>query len=255
MIVASRRSGSSVSIGRSRKIQRVRSMKRMAMTRNVGRRQTSIWQFDDLRLPNQLYCQRALRMKRLPLFEKTGHRRSPGPHRHPRKTSSSSIIVDSTISRRAWQRPSVLATLRIRLLAAMGRDRASRLRAHPTGTALLISEQTCQEADLHSSQHARCVNQRTYADCFRLCSKATTRPHHRKRLLNRRELAPTTCRLMRCPSIQKPAKKATVMLGPGIVQGFFHRVGGMIDRPVPLMASNALSFGTASHLSARAPLS
>ena len=85
---------------------------------------------------------------------------------------------------------------------------ASRLRAHPTGLALLISEQTFQEhACIRRNTLLR--EQRTYP--FLDLSKR--RRPQRKRLLNRRYLRP---RLPNhgCPyGFRHIPKKATVMLG------------------------------------------
>src|ERR1700687_1720735 len=84
---------------------------------------------------------------------------------------------------------------------------ASRLRSHPTGLALLISEQTFQEhACIRRNTLLR--KQRTYP--FLDFSKR--RRPQRKRLLNRRYLRPRPPN-HGCPWIQIPPKKATVMLG------------------------------------------
>src|SRR5205807_6765940 len=84
---------------------------------------------------------------------------------------------------------------------------ASRLRAHPTGVALLISEQAFQEqACIRRNTLLR--EQRTYP----LLDLSKRRRPQRKRLLDRR------CWRSRppnhgCPWIQTFSKKATVMLG------------------------------------------
>src|SRR6266496_4918016 len=84
---------------------------------------------------------------------------------------------------------------------------ASRLRAHPAGLALLISEQTFQEqACIRRNTLLR--EQRTYP--FLDLSKR--RRPQRKRLLNRRGPRPRHSN-HGCPWIQKSANKATVMLG------------------------------------------
>src|SRR6185437_2213688 len=83
---------------------------------------------------------------------------------------------------------------------------ASRLRAHPTGLALLISEQTFQEQPCIRS-HALLREQRTYP--FLDLSKR--RRPQRKRLLNRRCLRPRPPN-HGCPWIQTFSKSATVML-------------------------------------------
>src|SRR5229473_1642184 len=88
---------------------------------------------------------------------------------------------------------------------------ASRLRAHPTGLALLISEQTFQEQPC-IRRNTLLREQRTYP----LLDLSKRRRPQRKRLLNRRGPRPRHSN-HGCPWIQRPAKKATVMLG---------RVGG-----------------------------
>src|SRR4030081_1306864 len=85
---------------------------------------------------------------------------------------------------------------------------ASRLRAHPTGLALLISEQTFQEQTC-IPRNTLLPEQRTYA----LLDLSKRRRPQRKRLLNRRCTRPRPSN-HGCPWIQKPAKKATVMLAP-----------------------------------------
>src|SRR5882672_4530811 len=83
---------------------------------------------------------------------------------------------------------------------------ASRLRAHPTGLALLISEQTFQEqACIRRNTLLR--EQRTYP----LLDLSKRRRPQRKRLLNRRGPRPRSPN-HGCPWIQRFAKKATVML-------------------------------------------
>src|SRR6476660_1342224 len=82
---------------------------------------------------------------------------------------------------------------------------ASRLRAHPTGLALLISEQTFQEQPC-IRRHALLREQRTYP--FLDLSKR--RRPQRKRLLNRRCLRPRPPN-HGCPWIQTFPKRATVM--------------------------------------------
>src|SRR5207244_9124583 len=83
---------------------------------------------------------------------------------------------------------------------------ASRLRTHPTGLALLISEQTFQEQTCIRRNTLLC-EQRTYP----LLDLSKRRRPQRKRLLNRRGPRPRHSN-HGCPWIQKPAKKATVML-------------------------------------------
>src|SRR5206468_11309334 len=90
---------------------------------------------------------------------------------------------------------------------------ASRLRAHPTGLALLISEQTFQkQACIRRNTLLR--EQRTYP--FLDLSKR--RRPQRKRLLNRRGPRPRHSN-HGCPWIQKPANKATVMLRARALSG------------------------------------
>src|SRR6266849_2944644 len=83
---------------------------------------------------------------------------------------------------------------------------ASRLRSHPTGLALLISEQTFQEQPC-IRRNTLLREQRTYP----LLDLSKRRRPQRKRLLNRRGPRPRHSN-HGCPWIQKPAKKATVML-------------------------------------------
>src|SRR5258708_3847873 len=83
---------------------------------------------------------------------------------------------------------------------------ASRLRTHPTGLALLISEQTFQEQTC-IRRNTLLPEQRTYP----LLDLPKRRRPQRKRLLNRRCPRPRSSN-HGCPWIQKPAKKATVLL-------------------------------------------
>src|ERR1700682_3214691 len=100
-----------------------------------------------------------------------------------------------------------IPTTQDRLLPPWARI-ASRLRAHPTGLALLISEQTFQEQTC-IRRNTLLREQRTYP--FLDLSKR--RRPQRKRLLNRRGPRPRQSN-HGCPWIQKSANKATVMLGP-----------------------------------------
>src|SRR3984957_3968854 len=79
---------------------------------------------------------------------------------------------------------------------------ASRLRAHPTGLALLISEQTFQEQTC-IRRNTLLREQRTYP----LLDLSKRRGPQRKRLLNRRGPRPRHSN-HGCPWIQKPAKKS-----------------------------------------------
>src|SRR5258707_875333 len=83
---------------------------------------------------------------------------------------------------------------------------ASRLGAHPTSLALLISEQAFQE-QAGIRRNALLSEQRTYP----LLDLPKRRRPQRKRLLNRRCPRPRSSN-HGCPWIQKPVKKATVML-------------------------------------------
>src|SRR6202048_33006 len=83
---------------------------------------------------------------------------------------------------------------------------AGRLRAHPTGLALLISEQTFQE-QTRIRRNTLLPEQRTYP----LLDLPKRRRPQRKRLLNRRCPRPRSSN-HGCPLIQKLANNATVML-------------------------------------------
>src|SRR5712672_1886596 len=83
---------------------------------------------------------------------------------------------------------------------------ASRLRAHPTGLALLVPKQTFQE-HTRTRRNTLLREQRTYP----LLDFSKRRRPQRKRLFNRRCLRPRHSN-HGCPWIQRPAKKATVML-------------------------------------------
>src|SRR6266481_1294863 len=89
---------------------------------------------------------------------------------------------------------------------------ASRLGAHPTSLALLISEQAFQE-QAGIRRNALLSEQRTYP----LLDLPKRRRPQRKRLLNRRCPRPRSSN-HGCPWIQKPVKKATVMLGQRLQQ-------------------------------------
>src|ERR1700688_865590 len=98
-----------------------------------------------------------------------------------------------------------VSTTQNRLLPPWARI-TSRLRAHPTGLARLISEQTFQEqACIRRNTPLR--EQRTYP----LLDLSKRRRPQRKRLLNRRDPRPRHSN-HGCPWIQKPAEKATVVL-------------------------------------------
>src|SRR5476651_1221762 len=84
---------------------------------------------------------------------------------------------------------------------------ASRLRARPTGLALLISEQAFQEQAC-IRRNTILIEQRTYPS---LDLTKRRRPQ-RKRLFNRRHPRPRSSN-HGCTWIQKPAEKATVVLG------------------------------------------
>src|SRR3979409_2306810 len=106
-----------------------------------------------------------------------------------------------------------VSTTQNRLLSPWTRI-TGRLRAPPTGLALLISEQTFQEQTC-IPRNTLLPEQRTYA----LLDLSKRRRPQRKRLLNRRCTRPRPSN-HGCPWIQKPAKKATVMLGQ--TTGFDH---------------------------------
>src|ERR1700682_3120201 len=85
---------------------------------------------------------------------------------------------------------------------------ASRLRAHPTGFALLISEQAFQKQAC-IRRNTILIEQRTYP----FLDLTKRRRPQRKRLFNRRYPRPRSSN-HGCPWIQKPAEKATVVLVP-----------------------------------------
>src|SRR6195256_855700 len=84
---------------------------------------------------------------------------------------------------------------------------ASRLRAHPTGFALFISEQAFQEQAC-IRRNTLLPEQRTYP----FLDITKRRRPQRKRLFNRRWPRPRSSN-HGCPWIQKPGEKATVVLG------------------------------------------
>src|SRR4030081_1040594 len=84
---------------------------------------------------------------------------------------------------------------------------ASCLRAHPTGFALLISEQTFQKQAC-IRRNTILIEQRTYP----FLDLTKRRRPQRKRLFNRRWPRPRSSN-HGCPWIQKSAEKATVVLG------------------------------------------
>src|SRR6201988_5116736 len=83
---------------------------------------------------------------------------------------------------------------------------ASSLRAHPTGFALLISEQTL-EKQACIPRNTILIEQRTYP----LLDHTKRRRPQRKRLFNRRWLRPRSSNHV-CPWIKKPAEKSAVVL-------------------------------------------
>src|SRR5882672_3624118 len=92
---------------------------------------------------------------------------------------------------------------------------ASCLRAHPTGLALLIAEQTLQKKAC-VPRNTFLPEQRTYP----LLNLPKRRRPQRKRLFNRRCLRPRSSN-HGCPWIQKSSERATVMLGdPRVVPSF-----------------------------------
>src|ERR1035441_8269281 len=84
---------------------------------------------------------------------------------------------------------------------------ASCLGAHPAGFALLISEKAFQEQAC-IPRNAILIEQRTYP----FLDLTKRRRPQRKRLFNRRHPRPRSSN-HGCPWIQKPAEKATVVLG------------------------------------------
>src|SRR5450631_4124903 len=84
---------------------------------------------------------------------------------------------------------------------------ASRLRAHPTGFALLISEQTFQKQAC-IRRNTILIERRTYP----FLDLTKRRRPQRKRLFNRRHPRPRSSN-HGCPWIQKSSERATVMLG------------------------------------------
>src|SRR3981189_2605650 len=99
-----------------------------------------------------------------------------------------------------------IPTTQDRLLPPRARI-ASRLRAHPTGFALLISEQTFQKQAC-IRRNTILIEQRTYP----FLDLTKRRRPQRKRLFNRRWPRPRSSN-HGCPWIQKSAEKATVVLG------------------------------------------
>src|SRR5262245_60898001 len=89
---------------------------------------------------------------------------------------------------------------------------ASRLRAHPTGLALLIAEQTFQEQP-GVRRNTLLPEERTHP----LLDLSKRRRPQPKRLLNRRCPRPRSPN-HGCPWIQKPSDKTTVMLSIERVQ-------------------------------------
>src|SRR5206468_5094157 len=179
-----------------REIQRAID-ERMTMTRNVGREDPDLAVRN---LPRRTSVLPRHSTGRCALFEKAGL----VDHQH-------GIIIrqmlDDIVAHDIAQCISVpIPTPQNCLLPPWARI-ASRLRAHPTGLALLISEQTFQkQACIRRNTLLR--EQRTYP--FLDLSKR--RRPQRKRLLNRRGPRPRHSN-HGCPWIQKSANKATVMLG------------------------------------------
>src|ERR1700674_4733244 len=99
-----------------------------------------------------------------------------------------------------------VSTTQNRLLPPWARI-TSRLRAHPTGFALLISEQAFQKQAC-IRRNTILIEQRTYP----FLDLTKRRRPQRKRLFNRRYPRPRSSN-HGCPWIQKPAEKATVVLG------------------------------------------
>src|ERR1700736_6569113 len=169
----------------------------MTVTRNVGSEDSDLAVRDLARRTSVLPRHSA---RRVALFEKTGL----VDHQHRIVIRQ---MLDDIVAYDIAQGISIpIPTTQDRLLPPWARI-ASRLRAHPTGLALLISEQAFQEqACIRRNTLLR--EQRTYP----LLDLSKRRRPQRKRLLNRRGPRPRHSN-HGCPWIQKPAKKATVMLG------------------------------------------
>src|SRR5260370_27067468 len=180
-----------------RKIQRAID-ERIAMTRNVGSEDADLAVRD---LPCRTGVFPRHSALRFALFEKTGI----VDHQH--RIVIRQMIDDIVVHDIAQGISVPVSTTQNRLLPPWA-GIASRLRAHPTGLALLISEQAFQEQTC-IRRNTLLREQRTYP----LLDFSKRRRPQRKRLLNRRGPRPRHSN-HGCPWIQKPAKKATVMLGP-----------------------------------------
>src|SRR6185437_4530441 len=179
-----------------RKIQRAID-ERMTMTRNVGSEDA------DLAVRN-LACRTSVLPRhsagRLALLEKAGL----VDHQHRIVIRQ---MLDDIVAHDIAQGISVpIPTTQNGLLPPWA-GIASRLRAHPTGLALLISQQTFQE-QTRIRRNTLLREQRTYP----LLDLSKRRRPQRKRLFNRRCPRPRSPN-HGCSWIQKPAIKATVMLG------------------------------------------
>src|ERR1700716_1105437 len=179
-----------------RKIQRAIE-KRMAMTRNISSEDA------DLAVRN-LACRTGVlpshAARRLALLEKAGL--VDHEHRVVIRQMLDDIVADNIAQGIGIPIPAT----KDRLLPPWTRI-ASRLRAHPTGLASLIAEQTFQKQ--------ACVPRNPFLPeqwTYPLLNLPKRRSPQRKRLFNRRCLRPRSSN-HGCPWIQKSSERATVMLG------------------------------------------
>src|SRR6516164_362037 len=174
----------------------------MAMTRNVGSEHA------DLAVRN-LACRTGVlprhAARRLPLFEKAGL--VDDEDRIVVCQMLHDIVADNIAQGISIPIPAT----QDRLLPPRTRI-AGGLRAHPTGLALLITEQTFQK-QARVPRNTFLPEQRTYP----LLNLPKRRSPQRKRLVNRRCLRPRSSN-HGCPWIQKLSEKATVMLGSKLNQ-------------------------------------
>jgi len=179
-----------------RKIQRAID-ESMAVARNVGSEDADLAVGDFARGTRVLPRYPA---RRLTLFEKAGL----VDHQH--RIVIRQMLDDIVANDIAQSIRVPIAATQDRLLPPWTRI-ACRLRAHPSGLALLISEQAFQKQAC-IRRNTILIEQRTYP----LLDLTKRRRPQRKRLFNRRCLRPRSSN-HGCPWIQKPFEKATVMLG------------------------------------------
>src|SRR3984893_15013567 len=194
-----------------RKIQRAVD-ESMTVARNVGREDADLAVRDLARRTSVLTRHAA---RRLALFEKAGL------IDHEDRVIVRQILDDIVADDIAQGIRIPIPATQDRLLPPWARI-ACGLSAHPTGLALLISEQAFQKqaSILHNTL---LPEQWTYP----LLDLPKRRRPQRKRLFNRRCLRPR-CSNHGCPWIQKVSQKATVMLGlsvnPPTKRGFWQPV-------------------------------